>query len=319
LRERWNGGRATASRPARRAGSRPRPVIGPWTSCAAARSARPSCGRRPGGRAVVARAADRRLRVVRAQQRPEHELRHPRHEQRHRRLGHPAARPASRAGSSPTPAPATRAGSQVQVTGLSPLTTQGASRNGPSVLDEILLGALGALAVLAFVFASLMAAGSAADRACVGDHRVPGRRGRVPEGDRDRGPAGMVSDGVPVGRGRLCWPCEGDGAGAADIALFGHRHERPEQPQIHIDVYSATLSTESECVLDGPPAGGPDFRNAPASPSREPAARGTTRMGQAIRLRRRPPGMTRRYQAGCAAALPRKAACRTRHGWRLRS
>jgi hypothetical protein len=47
-----------------------------------------------------------------------------------------------------------------------------------------------------------------------------GRRGRVPEGDRDRGPAGMASDGVPLGRGRLCWPCEGDGAGA-DV---GDRH-----------------------------------------------------------------------------------------------
>jgi hypothetical protein len=105
---------------------------------------------------------------------------------------------------------------------------------------------------------------------------------------------------------------------AADVALFGHRHEGPEQPQVHIDIHSATLSTESESVLDGPPAGGPDFGYAPASPSRQPAGRGTTRMGQAFRLRRRPPGMTRRYQAGCAAALPRKAACRTRHGWRLR-
>ena len=48
-------------------------------------------------------------------------------------------------------------GSQVQVTGLTPLTNAGGSRSGPSVLDEILLGALGALAVLAFVFASLLA------------------------------------------------------------------------------------------------------------------------------------------------------------------
>jgi putative drug exporter of the RND superfamily len=48
-------------------------------------------------------------------------------------------------------------GSQVQVTGITPLTTAGGSRTGPSVLDEILLGALGALAVLAFVFASLLA------------------------------------------------------------------------------------------------------------------------------------------------------------------
>ena len=49
------------------------------------------------------------------------------------------------------------AGSQVQVTGLSPLTTSGGSRNGPGVLDEILIGGLGALAVLVFVFASLLA------------------------------------------------------------------------------------------------------------------------------------------------------------------
>jgi RND superfamily putative drug exporter len=49
------------------------------------------------------------------------------------------------------------AGSQVQVTGLSPLTTSGGSRSGPGVLDEILIGGLGALAVLVFVFASLLA------------------------------------------------------------------------------------------------------------------------------------------------------------------
>ena len=49
------------------------------------------------------------------------------------------------------------AGSQVQVTGLSPLTTSGGSQTGPGVLDEILIGGLGALAVLAFVFASLLA------------------------------------------------------------------------------------------------------------------------------------------------------------------
>ncbi len=49
------------------------------------------------------------------------------------------------------------AGSQVQVTGLGPLTTSGGSRNGPGILDEILIGGLGALAVLAFVFASLLA------------------------------------------------------------------------------------------------------------------------------------------------------------------
>ncbi len=49
------------------------------------------------------------------------------------------------------------AGSQVRVTGVGPLTTAGGSASGPGVLDEILLGALGALAVLAFVFASLLA------------------------------------------------------------------------------------------------------------------------------------------------------------------
>ncbi len=48
-------------------------------------------------------------------------------------------------------------GSQVQVTGLSPLTAAGGSSSGPGVLDEILIGGLGALAVLAFVFASLLA------------------------------------------------------------------------------------------------------------------------------------------------------------------
>jgi putative drug exporter of the RND superfamily len=48
-------------------------------------------------------------------------------------------------------------GSVVEVTGLSPLTAAGGSRSGPGVLDEILIGGLGALAVLAFVFASLLA------------------------------------------------------------------------------------------------------------------------------------------------------------------
>jgi RND superfamily putative drug exporter len=48
-------------------------------------------------------------------------------------------------------------GSQAEVTGLAPLTTSGGSSSGPGVLDEILIGALGALAVLAFVFASLLA------------------------------------------------------------------------------------------------------------------------------------------------------------------
>jgi hypothetical protein len=45
---------------------------------------------------------------------------------------------------------------------------------------------------------------------------------------------------------------------------------------------------------------------------------GSPSHGAGFRLRRKAPRMTRRYQAGCAAALPRKTACRTRHGWRLR-
>jgi RND superfamily putative drug exporter len=49
-------------------------------------------------------------------------------------------------------------GSQVEVTGIAPLTTAGGSSTGPGVGEEIVLGALGALAVLAFVFASLLAA-----------------------------------------------------------------------------------------------------------------------------------------------------------------
>ncbi|HUB40881.1 MAG TPA: MMPL family transporter [Streptosporangiaceae bacterium] len=48
-------------------------------------------------------------------------------------------------------------GSQIRVTGLGPLTTAGGSASGPSLLDEILIGALGALAVLTFVFASVLA------------------------------------------------------------------------------------------------------------------------------------------------------------------
>ena len=48
-------------------------------------------------------------------------------------------------------------GSTVRVTGLAPLTNAGGSGSGPGVFNEILLGGLGALAVLAFVFASLLA------------------------------------------------------------------------------------------------------------------------------------------------------------------
>jgi len=50
------------------------------------------------------------------------------------------------------------AGSQVQITGITPLTDAGhGSGGGVGVQGEILIGALGALAVLAFVFASLLA------------------------------------------------------------------------------------------------------------------------------------------------------------------
>ncbi|HYK30141.1 MAG TPA: MMPL family transporter [Streptosporangiaceae bacterium] len=48
-------------------------------------------------------------------------------------------------------------GSQVRVTGLDPLTNAGGSGSGPGVGEEILIGAIGAFAVLAFVFASLLA------------------------------------------------------------------------------------------------------------------------------------------------------------------
>jgi RND superfamily putative drug exporter len=48
-------------------------------------------------------------------------------------------------------------GSQVQVTGIGPLTTAGAAPKGPGVLGEVLLGAVGALVVLTFVFASFLA------------------------------------------------------------------------------------------------------------------------------------------------------------------
>jgi RND superfamily putative drug exporter len=49
------------------------------------------------------------------------------------------------------------AGSTVRVTGISELATVGNTGSGTSVLTETLIGGLGALAVLAFVFASLLA------------------------------------------------------------------------------------------------------------------------------------------------------------------
>ena len=48
-------------------------------------------------------------------------------------------------------------GSTVAVTGIAPLTSTGGSGKGPGVLEEVLIGGFGALAVLAFVFASLLA------------------------------------------------------------------------------------------------------------------------------------------------------------------
>src|SRR5262245_60242369 len=69
------------------------------------------------------------------------------------------------AGHGPTKGPAVTAamqsalppGSTVHVTGLGALNTGGNTGSGTSVLTETLLGGLGALAVLAFVFASLLA------------------------------------------------------------------------------------------------------------------------------------------------------------------
>jgi putative drug exporter of the RND superfamily len=49
------------------------------------------------------------------------------------------------------------AGTQVQVTGIGPLTTAGGAPKGPGVLGEVFLGAGGALVVLIFVFASFLA------------------------------------------------------------------------------------------------------------------------------------------------------------------
>ncbi|NUR62767.1 MAG: MMPL family transporter [Catenulispora sp.] len=49
------------------------------------------------------------------------------------------------------------AGSAVHVTGTGPLSTHGSNGSGPGVLAEALLGAAGALVVLAFVFGSLLA------------------------------------------------------------------------------------------------------------------------------------------------------------------
>ena len=49
------------------------------------------------------------------------------------------------------------ADSQVQVTGIGPLTASGGDAKGPGVLGEVLIAAVGALAVLCFVFASFLA------------------------------------------------------------------------------------------------------------------------------------------------------------------
>ena len=72
--------------------------------------------------------------------------------------GNPAQDPpASLAGLQQTVAAHLPPGSVVRVTGISPLTMAGGSAHGPGLLDEILIGALGALAVLVFVFASFVA------------------------------------------------------------------------------------------------------------------------------------------------------------------
>ena len=49
------------------------------------------------------------------------------------------------------------AGTTLRVTGEEPLSSNGSSSKGFSILDEVLLGGIGALAVLLFVFASLLA------------------------------------------------------------------------------------------------------------------------------------------------------------------
>lgn len=48
-------------------------------------------------------------------------------------------------------------GTAAQITGIGPLTVAGGAAHGPGILGEILIGSLGALAVLTFVFASLLA------------------------------------------------------------------------------------------------------------------------------------------------------------------
>jgi putative drug exporter of the RND superfamily len=48
-------------------------------------------------------------------------------------------------------------GAKVQITGIEPLSSSGSGRGGATVLTETLVGGLGALAVLAFVFGSLLA------------------------------------------------------------------------------------------------------------------------------------------------------------------
>lgn len=48
-------------------------------------------------------------------------------------------------------------GSEVQVTGIGPLTASGGAPKGPGILGEVLLGAGGALVVLVFLFASFLA------------------------------------------------------------------------------------------------------------------------------------------------------------------
>ena len=64
---------------------------------------------------------------------------------------------AARSSDAPRSKGATVAGAPVHLTGYDALSTQSGGGNGPGVLLEALLGGLGALLVLAFVFGSLLA------------------------------------------------------------------------------------------------------------------------------------------------------------------
>ena len=130
--------------------------------------------------------------------------------------------------------PALPTGATVRVTGIDELATNhGTSRGDNGVLAETLLGGLGALAVLAFVFGSLLALPAAADRRggdpgdLPGDPRpdhlhrhqlhraVPGRADRPGRGDRL-----LAAAGDPLARGTRPRPPGRRGRAA------GHGHRR---------------------------------------------------------------------------------------------